>query len=602
MTYSFFKNKIKAFIFRKNQGKITGGNPDNSTNNLVDSPTRFDEDNCPEGNTESLLERRNYGARFIDSHIPDQVIAGQTYGAWLTLENTSNFPWSSTDHQPVNAFVQLDDQVLLTLPFPRGQILPRETVELYFSITAPNGVGEHKLVVDLVQQNVTRFSDQGVVPLQINISVTPDSPNETSRLVHLGKQINPWFYQPTGGIWQGRSGNAFPVFVSKAKGCYIWDSQDQRYIDYVMGWGCYLLGYADQRIQDTIQSVLGTGAVTPFPYGLEMDVSQMLVDDFPCAEMVVFGKNGSDVCTVAARLSRAYTGKRIILCSGYHGWQDFWVERMGFEATGIPNRPESLIHAFKFNDLEDFNRLYERYRDDLAAVMLEPAGPAQSIQGHFQDASTEFLQTIAEKAHEAGALLVFDEIVTGYRYPGGSVQNATGVVPDLACLGKAIASGMPLSALVGRAEIFRKSMGQTHYGPTFKGEMYSFAAAKTAIEIYRSEPIANFIWDYGNKLQTRINALCYEHSVGAQCLGPPFRMGLVFDEPSPELLRLKRTLYYQELLKAGIVTYNGIMLPSYAHNEETFHITICGIEMALDHVYHAIQKQDFHKRIEIPLL
>ncbi|MFH7243346.1 MAG: aminotransferase class III-fold pyridoxal phosphate-dependent enzyme [Spirulina sp.] len=600
MKHSFFEQIIKAFRSKIVVTKLAAINPDNFRKNLIESPIQID---SFESVAESPSRQNRYRVNFIDSDIPDQVMAGQTYGAWVALENKGNFPWLSTDAtQPVNVFVQFDRQVLLTLPFPRGQVLPGERVEIYFSITIPNVVGDHELIVDLVQQNVTRFSDQGADPLRISVWVTQGNPSETSMLVSLSRQVNPWFYQPTGGIWQGRSGNTFPVFVSKAQGCHIWDSQNQTYIDYVMGWGCYLLGYADQRIQDAIRSVLDTGAVTPFPYGLEMEVSQMLIDDFPCAEMVVFGKNGSDVCTVAARLSRAYTGKRIILCSGYHGWQDFWVERMGFEFTGIPDRPEALIHAFKFNDLEDFNCLYERYRDDLAAVMLEPAGPAQSIQGHFQDASTEFLQTIAEKTRQAGALLIFDEIVTGYRYPGGSVQRATGVVPDLACLGKAIASGMPLSALVGRAEIFRKSMGQTHYGPTFKGEMYSFAAAKAAIEIYRSEPIADFIWDYGKKLQTRINALCYERSVGAQCLGPPFRMGLVFDEPSPELLRLKRTLYYQELLKAGIVTYNGIMLPSYAHNEATFHTTVHGIEMALDQVCHATSKQDFHRRIEIPLL
>jgi glutamate-1-semialdehyde 2,1-aminomutase len=339
-----------------------------------------------------VRSHKKYGVSFVSSRIPSNVQARHIYGAWIRLENTSSFPWltSPLEGQPINVFIQFDDQVILTLPFPRERIQPGEQIDIYFSLQIPNTLGTHELVIDLVQQNVTRFSDQGAIPLKKILNVTHDAPSETAELVTLAQRTNPWFYQPTGGICHSRDGTSLPVFVSKAKGCHIWDSQQRKYIDYVMGWGCCLLGYADRRIQSAIKNVLDTGSITPFPYALEMEVAQMLIEDFPCAEMIVFGKNGSDICTVAARLARAHTGRKIILCSGYHGWQDFWVERMGFGSTGIPDCPEPLIHAFKFNDLEDFNRLYQLYRDDLAAVMLEPAGPAQSLQGHFQEADHNF--------------------------------------------------------------------------------------------------------------------------------------------------------------------------------------------------------------------
>jgi len=198
--------------------------------------------------------------------------------------------------------------------------------------------------------------------------------------------------------------------------------------------------------------------------------------------------------------------------------------------------------------------------------------------------------------------LIYDEIITGYRYPSGSVQRATGVIPDLTCLGKALSAGMPLSALVGRAHIFQRSLHNTHYGPTFRGEIYSFAAAKAAMQIYRDEPVAEYVWDYGTRLQQGINRLCQQLRIAAACVGPPFRMALAFKEPDAERLRLKRTLYQQELLKAGVITYNGVMLPSYAHSDHVLEATLEALSLALEKVAIAERDNAFHRYVEIPLL
>src|SRR5439155_10687860 len=141
------------------------------------------------------------------------------------------------------------------------------------------------------------------------------------------------------------------------------------------------------------------------------------------------------------------------------------------------------------NDVADFQRLLDTHRGDIAAVMLEPAAPAEGIQGPVEDVDRGFLREVAELTRRAGALLIYDEIITGFRYPSGSVQKATGIVPDLACFGKALAAGMPLSALVGRRDLFQRGMARIHYGPTFKGEVYSFAAAKAALQIYREQDV-----------------------------------------------------------------------------------------------------------------
>ena len=543
-----------------------------------------------------------YNMEFVCHNIPGRLPAGSVLGASIRIKNTGRLMWQL--HHPegkrVDLVVLYDNSVCETHNMPCSEVRSGEEVTVHF-VLAPLDAGSHTIQIDLVQQNVTRFSDIGAAILRIDcIAYTNTSKN--AQIYAAASRINPWYYQPTRGIEKSSDGRFFPLFVQRAKGCHIWDLNNRKYIDYVMGWGCSLLGYADDRIQKALVDVMDSAPVLPFPHVLEMEVAEMLTEDFPCAEMVVFGKNGSDVCTVAARLARVFTGKKIILFCGYHGWQDFWAEHLGFVNTGIPDRSTKIIHRFNFNDIDDFIRLYQLYKKDLAAVFIEPSGPGESIQGPVQDADINFLTQLAKMARDAGALLIYDEIVTGYRYPTGSVQKATGVIPDLTCLGKAIASGMPLSALVGRAEIFRRSMHNTNYGPTFKGEIYSFAAAKAAIQIYRSEPVAEHVWNYGKQLREGINRICKDIGIAAECMGPPFRMSLTFFEQDEYRLRLKRTLYQQELLKAGLITYNSIMLPSYSHNEQVLELTLDAIKTALNTVNNAEQQDNYDKFIEIPLL
>jgi len=547
---------------------------------------------------------RTYGVAYLGHNIPQRLPLKTTFGAWIRLQNRGDHSWQL--HHPegkrVDLVLRCDGEMLATHLMPRSDVRPGELVTMYFPLRLPGEVGIHDLQLELVEQQVACFSDHGVEPLRLKVVIEAAPVSRSAALHERAAGISPWYYQPTQGISRSRDGRHFPVFVSKAKGCHLWDLEGRQYIDYIMGWGCALLGYAEDRVQQAVREALDTAAVVPFPHPLEIEVAQMLTEDIPCAEMVIFGKNGSDVCTVAARLARVFTGRRHILYCGYHGWQDFWAEQSGFASTGIPDRPEPLIHHFRFNDLQDFLRLYQLHRADLAAVMLEPSGPGESLQGPAQDADRDFLAAVANATRDAGALLIYDEIITGYRYPSGSVQQATGVIPDLTCLGKALSAGMPLSALVGRAHILQRSLHNTHYGPTFRGEMYSFAAAKAAIQIYRTEPVAKYVWNYGTRIQQGINRLCRQLDIGAACIGPPFRMALAFDEPDPERLRLKRTLYQQELLKAGLTTYNGVMLPSYAHHDRELETTLGAHVVALEKVRQAEREDAFHRYLEIPLL
>jgi glutamate-1-semialdehyde aminotransferase len=473
-------------------------------------------------------------------------------------------------------------------------------VTVHFALRAPGTGGPHTLKLDLVEQGVTRFEHRGVRPLVLSLDAEAMPPAVSVALAAEAARISPWHYQPTRGIHRSADGGEYPLFAARAAGCHLWDPEGRRYLDYVMGWGSALLGYNDARVRQAIVDAMDCAPVVPFPHPLEIEVSRMLVEDIPCAEMVVFGKNGSDVCTLAARVARRFTGRMTILFSGYHGWGDWWVEHAGFAATGVPDRPAPLVHHFRFNDLPDFTRLLERHRADLAAVMLEPSGPAEAVGRVREDGDPRVLAAVAAMTREAGALLIYDEIMTGFRYPGGSAQRATGVVPDLACLGKALANGMPLSALVGRADILQRVMEHTHYGPTYKGEVYSLAAARAALQIYRREPVAEHVWRHGEQLRAAVEGVCAELGVAARMIGPPFRLGLCFTETDARRLVLKRALYHQELLKAGLVTYDGLMLPSYAHDVEACVAAVAANRRALGVVARADREDDLDRYLEIP--
>ncbi len=390
------------------------------------------------------------------------------------------------------------------------------------------------------------------------------------------------------------------LFAREARGCRITDLEGRQYIDYVMGWGCALLGYANERVQRAVIDSMSSAGVLTLPPQLEMDVTRMLCADLECAEMAVFSKNGSDVCTAAARLARVYTGRLKILVCGYHGWQDWFIEGEGFQTTGVPERDERLIIRFPFNDLTEFKRLMKEHQGQVAAVMLEPSGPIEGSNCALQDADPEFLKQVAAIARDAKSVLIFDEIITGFRYPSGSVQQATGVIPDLACFGKALSAGMPLSALVGRRRIFEAAMSKISYGPTFKSEVYSFAAAKEALTIYKEQDVPGHVWSYGNRLKSTLNQLARDVGVPVELTGPPFRMNLIFREPDAQRVVLMRTLVQQELLRKGVIIYRGLMLPSFAHDEPAFRETVDAFQHAFDVLAQANREDAYAKYLEIP--
>lgn len=536
-----------------------------------------------------------HSVTYVGHNVPASMPADTLRACWLSLENCGAKAWrrGRTQGQGLGLSIHLDGVHLTDVSIPVPEVRPNERVTLHWTFRTPADAGRHVLQIGLAGR-------EGPAELNLPFETTRRAQSATARLMDEAFATNSWFTFPSQGISWSAAGHDYPLFAREAKGCRITDLEGRQYVDYVMGWGCALLGYANYRVQRAVADSLGSAGILSLPPLLEMDVTRMLCADFECAEMAVFSKNGSDVCTAAARLARVYTGRPKILVCGYHGWHDWYAEGRGLHASAVPGRAEPLVISFPFNDVGEFKRLMRAHRGQVAAVMLEPAGPVEGLNSPVLDADPEFLSQVAAVTRGEGGLLIFDEIMTGFRYPHGSVQQATGVTPDLACFGKALSAGMPLSALVGRARVFEAAMSKIYYGPTFKSEAYSFAAAREALTIYKEQDVPGHVWRYGKRLKGAVEQLCRDAGVPAELTGPPFRMNLIFREPDERRAVLMRTLVQQELVRRGVITYKGFMLPSLAHDEQAFQETVAAFEHALTVLARAAREDAYARYLEIP--
>jgi len=380
-----------------------------------------------------------------------------------------------------------------------------------------------------------------------------------------------------------------PVFLARANGSHVWDVDGNEYIDFPMALGPIILGHCYPAVDEAVKRQMAYGTAFSLPHPLEVEVAQRLVEMIPCAEMARFGKNGSDATAGAVRLARAYTGKELIACCGYHGWQDWYIGCTTFN-RGVPVAVQQLIRTFEYNNIESLKRIFAEHPNQAAAVILEPVGVVEP-QG-------EFLQQVRELTKREGCLLIFDEVITGFRLARGGAQEYFGVVPDLACFGKAMANGHPLSAVVGPREIM-KVFEEIFFSFTFGGEALSLAAAQATMkEIAEKEVIAH-LWEQGGWLKDGTNVLAREFGLEqfVRCLGlPPRTVVSFFDESGRESLLIK-SLFQQECLKRGVLFSGGHNL-CFSHTASDIDTTLRVYRSALELVARAIQDGRVRERLE----
>ena len=298
-----------------------------------------------------------------------------------------------------------------------------------------------------------------------------------------------------------------PEVIIRGQGCRIWDDRGREFIDFRNGLGPVTLGYRFPAVDDAIRRQLDSGIVFGHPHPLECEVAEMLRDVIPCAEQVRFLKTGGEAIAACIRIARAYTGRDHVIQIGYNGWVNSLASDgrvlPGQSATaappGVPAGLASLHHACAWSDLPGIERRFDALGGEVAAVVV--AADYRQIA-----AGAAFYPALRDLTARRGAVLIFDEIVTGFRIARAGVQEYFGVMPDMAVFAKGIANGLPLSAYVGSRELMqtlRRSVVSTTYG----GDALSLAGAKATLETYRDHDVVAHLWHQGERLWPAVNRL-----------------------------------------------------------------------------------------------
>lgn len=380
-----------------------------------------------------------------------------------------------------------------------------------------------------------------------------------------------------------------PKFLVRGKGCKVWDLDDNEYIDSVLGLGAIVLGHCQDEIDEAVRDTACNYFNTPsLPHPLEYELACILNEVVPCSEMVRYAKNGSDVTSAAVRLSRHVTGKEVIGCTGYHGWHEWYIGATQRHA-GIPARIRELTKVFSYNDRESVEKLFKENKGNVAALVLEPV--------NFEAPENDFLHYLKEICAKNGALLVFDEVVTGFRIGLGGAQQHYGVIPDLACVGKSIANGYPLSALCGKAD-YMKEFKDVFFSGTFGGEITSIAAAIQMIRFHQRYDVSGHMNRMGEMLLSGLRQLAEELSVPyfkSSGFGwwPKYGFDAVSRYSSLQLL----TLFQQELVKRGVLTRSTVFL-CYDHDVPHIRTMLQAMREALMVVKNAVDSGTLVEQLE----
>ncbi|MCR4375621.1 MAG: aminotransferase class III-fold pyridoxal phosphate-dependent enzyme [Acidobacteria bacterium] len=362
---------------------------------------------------------------------------------------------------------------------------------------------------------------------------------------------------------------AYPLYLDRAAGPYAWDVDQQRYVDWFNGNCAVTLGHGHPLVRQCIVDALQTfGALPSLPTRLEAEVAENLCRVIPCAESIRFVKTGSEACAGAVRIARMATGRDVIVCAEgqYHGWHDWHCVTKPYH-PGVPDILGSLVRTFRWGDADS---LLAAMGQDVAAVMVEPALPSM--------ADPVWLQTLANIAHAHGALVAFDEMITGGRLHLGGAQVETGVIPDLGTFGKAYANGHALAFIAGSRELMRHAWPVSG---TFGAETVGLAACLAVLKIHAQEQPLTRLHRVGQWLIDGFNGIASRLGFVARMAGHACRPHIDWQEPDTGRLLMIRSLFQQELAARGVLTHWGAWNPSAAHEAQQVGETLTAIDGAL---------------------
>jgi glutamate-1-semialdehyde 2,1-aminomutase len=414
-----------------------------------------------------------------------------------------------------------------------------------------------------------------------------------------------------------------PSILSRGEGAYVWDANGEKFLDYGMALRSVTLGYSHPDINIAVFDEIKKGNNLTRASLTELEAAELFVNTIPSVDMVKFAKNGSNVTTAAIKLARSFTGKQFVCIpkeQPFFSFDDWFIGTTPL-TKGIPNDYYSKTLVFNYGDIGSLEKLFDQYEGQIAAVMLEPATLILPCPISCNNSLTEktncmncankeenFLKKVRNICDKKGALLIFDEMITGFRWSLGGAQDYYDVKPDLTTFGKAMANGFALSALGGKREIM--NMGSIRndgaertflLSTTHGAEMSSLRAFIETVNVYKKENVCNHLWKYGADLYNGFQNLVKSHGLEEYLLmdGSPILMNYVTKDINKNSSLAFRTLLNQELIKEKVIM--SWISFSLAHKEVELDITLNALNKAFK-VYKNALNDGVEKYLEGPII
>lgn len=395
----------------------------------------------------------------------------------------------------------------------------------------------------------------------------------------------------------------WPSYYSKAKGVELWDLDGQKYIDMsYCGIGATVLGYADPDVDAAVHEAINTGSMSTLNCPEEVELAELLCELHPWAEMIRYARSGGEAMTIAVRIARARTGRDKVAFCGYHGWHDWYLAANlnednaldghllpGLAPAGVPRGLIGTAIPFRYNQLDELRSIVAVHGHELAAIVMEP------VRNYLPQAG--FLEEVREIAHQAGAVLVFDEITSGWRLNNGGIHLLQNITPDIAVFAKAMSNGYPMAAIIGIAEVMQAAQN-TFISSTYWSEKIGPVAALATIRKYQRCDVARHLIEVGQLVQSGWQAIAEQVGLNIGVSGIPPLSHFSFEGYKNSQAML--TLFVQQMLEQGFLAKNAFY-STFAHQHQHVEDYLSAVESSFKVIVGAVEKDEVEQKLKGPV-
>jgi glutamate-1-semialdehyde aminotransferase len=406
----------------------------------------------------------------------------------------------------------------------------------------------------------------------------------SDRHFHEALKLIPWGTQTNAKRPYPFFDETMPKYIERGKGCRLWDMEGKEYIDFRLALGPVTLGYCYDEVDEAVRAQMAKGVLFSMASPIELELAQLLHEVIPNAEMCRFMKTGEDANLCNIRIARAYTKRDLIIISGYHGYPD-WFATEDSPNNGVPAIIKDYVKIASWGNLEMAEKLIRQLGEQLACVIAVP-------YDFNEDTGGEYVRLLRKLTKESGALLVLDEVLTGFRLALGGAQEYFGVEADLAGFAKAMANGYPISTYLGKRQ-YMEQLNKFKMTTTYAGETLSIAAAIATIKIMKREKVHEHIWEMGKRLIKGFNTMANELGIEAQASGLPPAPFLKFNTPDHHYNARLEYIWFRELYREGVFA-NTRWFISYSHQPADIDETLEKAHKALARALDAEPKEREH--------